>query len=127
MKKDYLYEAVIVRVVDGDSVHADVDLGFRMTARLPVRIKNLDTPEIFRPGSEEEKVAGMRAKEDAERLLGHRTGGLVGDVMTMGITRNVVLRTHKDTGKYGRWLADITLSDGRDFATVMRELGHDKG
>jgi micrococcal nuclease len=109
----YTYRARIVRVVDGDSVYADIDLGFRMTARLPLRVRDLDTPEIYRPSSEEERVAGMMAKREAQNLLEGRP---------------VTVTTFPDPGIYGRWTADITLwPDGRDYAQVMRESGFDTG
>jgi endonuclease YncB( thermonuclease family) len=118
MKREYTYEARIVRVIDGDTVYADLDLGFRQTSRLPLRIRDLDTPEIYRPKSEEEKIAGMAARDAAKRLLM--------DIPEAEITiiPTVLITTHPDPGIYGRWSADITLPDGQDFATVMKELGH---
>jgi len=118
VKKEYLYEARIVRVIDGDTVRADVDLGFRLTARLPLRIRDLDTPEIYRPKSEEEKIAGMKARDVAVELL------IPYDADGNPLDQVVLITTYPDAGIYGRWSASITLPDGRDFATVMRELGH---
>lgn len=44
------YPAKLVRVVDGDTVDLDVDLGFHLTARLRFRLKDIDTPERGEPG-----------------------------------------------------------------------------
>jgi len=121
MKKDYVYEARVVYVTDGDTVRADIDLGFRMTARLTLRIRDLDTPEIYRPSSEAEKVAGTNARDYAKLLL---MSGF-DDPWEQGIP-TVLVTTHPDPGIYGRWSASITLPDGRDFATVMRGMGHQR-
>jgi endonuclease YncB( thermonuclease family) len=122
VKKEYVYEARIARVVDGDTVYADIDLGFRQTARLVLRVKDLDTPEVYRPKSEAEAVAGREARDYAKLLL------MAGfdDAWEPGIP-TVLVTTHPDPGIYGRWLASITLPDGRDFATVMKERGYEKG
>jgi micrococcal nuclease len=44
------YPAVLVRVVDGDTVDLDVDLGFRVHGRLRFRLKDINCPERGRPG-----------------------------------------------------------------------------
>ncbi len=96
----------------------DVDLGMRIHTQQSIRVLDLDTPEIFRPYNEAEKAHGMKAKEKAAELLNDYTG-------TGIYSAEVEIHTSK-IGKYGRWLARITLPDGRDFAEEMKRAGMEK-
>lgn len=82
------YRCELVRVVDGDTIDLDVDLGFYMTARIRVRLLDIDTPEMR--GAE--RPDGLKAKEFVEEWFRQ--------------AEDLVVQTRK-TGKYGRWLADI--------------------
>lgn len=42
----YQYRATCARVVDGDTYHLDVDLGFHAGITIPVRLRGVDTPEL---------------------------------------------------------------------------------
>lgn len=85
------YKASVVKVVDGDTVDFDLDLGFYLKIRVRLRLAGIDTPEVR--GTEKE--AGLKAKAFVERLLGGAT--------------EIVVRTGKETGKFGRWIGDIFL------------------
>ena len=89
MSKLYSYKASLIRCVDGDTVDFDIDLGFRLTARLRCRLLGVDTPER---GHEDYKKATSILKQ------------LIVD--NMDDTGRVIVSTHK-TGKYGRWLVEI--------------------
>lgn len=105
----YTYRAEYVRAVDGDTVDLNVDLGFRVRKLIRVRILGLDTPELREPN-------GPEARLYALALLSEQ-----GEDFPLRVV------TYKDkTDKYGRWLAEIRLADGDDFATVMREAGYVK-
>ena len=43
--QDYIYNAVITKVVDGDTVDANVDLGFTVWVNIRFRLYGLDTME----------------------------------------------------------------------------------
>ena len=63
------YEVKILKVVDGDTVDVDIDLGFGITLRDErVRIMGIDTPES-RTSDKVEKVFGLAAKERLKELL----------------------------------------------------------
>ena len=83
----YEYRATVSRVIDGDTVWLDVDLGFNVQVRLEFRLEGLNTPEIVGP----QKVAGLTAKAELARLLG------------LGPLR--IVSTKKE--KYGRYLATL--------------------
>lgn len=93
----YHYQAKIMEVYDGDTIRADVFLGFGVLLTHDImvfRLYGINAPEI----KGEEKVLGEIA---AEGLRGMIEG------------KEVILKTHKDTrggdkkGKYGRWLAEV--------------------
>lgn len=102
------YRAVIASVYDGDTIRADIDLGFGIWIKDQVlRLYGIDAWEV-RGG---EKDLGLAAR-DALRLL-------------MPIGSKVVLQTHKDKkGKYGRWLAWIVLEDGMVVNDWLVREGH---
>lgn len=107
----YNYTAKIVKVVDGDTMDALVDLGFNMTMRIRLRVMELDTPELFRPKSEAEALHAAEARDRAIQLLNEKS---------------VIINTFKDPSAYNRYSAKITMSDGRDFAQVMLQEGFQK-
>ena len=66
----YEYRVNIVKVVDGDTVDVDIDLGFGVWIKDErVRIMGIDTPES-RTRDKEEKVFGLAAKTRLKELLG---------------------------------------------------------
>lgn len=97
----YTYNAVVVKVHDGDTLTIDVDLGMRVWLRSQkVRLAGLNAPEL---GTAENK--GEASRDEVIRLL--------------AASKNlVVVQTHKDdTEKWGRWLATVFAdgSDGQQF------------
>lgn len=89
MEKDkYFRNAVVDRVVDGDTIDVNVSLGFTVWVKQRLRLARIDTPEIR--GSE--KVEGKKSKDYVVRLL--RPGTLL------------IIQTTK-TGKYGRYIAEV--------------------
>ena len=90
----YEYKAIVVRVVDGDTVDVDIDLGFNTWLKKQrVRLVGIDAPET-RTRDLEEKAAGMKTKEYVENFC--------------SIGSEIILKTHKDsTGKFGRILGEI--------------------
>jgi micrococcal nuclease len=92
----YEYNCKIVRVIDGDSIILDIDLGFsHWIHNESIRLYGIDTPEC-RTRDAEEKAAGLLAKEFVEDAL-H-----VGGTYTL---------TTREKGKFGRYLGVIMLSD----------------
>ena len=66
----YEYKCKIRRVVDGDTVDVDIDLGFGIVlANERVRVMGIDTPES-RTRDKVEKKFGLAAKEKLKSLLG---------------------------------------------------------
>ena len=92
----YEYNCKIVRVVDGDTVDVDIDLGFNHWIHDErIRLFGVDCPEC-RSRDPEEKAAGLAANDYVKGLL--HDGG-------------TYTLTTKEKGKFGRYLGVIMLSD----------------
>ena len=83
----------INRVIDGDTVDLDIDLGFSITISQRIRLKDIDAPET-RTKDLEEKERGLAAKVWLEEQLS-REG-------------EWVIETYKED-KYGRMLGTLYL------------------
>lgn len=99
----YKYNCEIIKVVDGDTIDIRLDLGFSISIYERVRVKGVDTPET-RTRDLIEKKAGLMAKEF---VLKHLPEGSM-----------QVCLTSKDTGKFGRYLADFKCG----ASTLTQEL-----
>tara|TARA_Y100000766_G_scaffold224492_1_gene197115 strand:+ start:54 stop:455 length:402 start_codon:yes stop_codon:yes gene_type:complete len=104
----YEYKCKVTRVVDGDTVDIDIDLGFGVWLHKErVRIYGIDTPES-RTRDKVEKRFGLLAKEFVK-------GFVKGS--------SVILRTQKydAKGKFGRILGDIVVDDKSLSETMIQE------
>lgn len=97
----YLYRATVVRVIDGDTIDVTIDLGFRVNISTRLRLAHIDTPELS-------TKEGKAVRAFLTQLLP------AGEPCTVATQK---------PDKYGRALADITLPDGRDLATVLLDSG----
>ena len=110
----YEYRCKVLKVVDGDTVDVDIDLGFGVWLHDErVRIMGIDTPES-RTSDKVEKLFGLAAKARLKELLGKET-----------ILKTQVNKDGEDMkGKFGRILGDFVTEDGRMVTEVMIEEGH---
>lgn len=93
----YFYKATCLRVVDGDTIDLDIDVGFHTHVHERVRLAGIDTPETYGvKKTSAEYAEGMKAKARVEELL------------LPGKKFEFFIETVKDkTGKYGRYLAEV--------------------
>ena len=107
----FLYKCVIQRIVDGDTVDVNIDLGFGIWLyKERVRIAGIDTPEK-RTRDKVEKVFGLAATAKAHTLIPEDS--------------HCIIRTRRDkAGKYGRTMGDFVMTDGRLYTEVMVESHH---
>ena len=106
----YEYKAKIVRVIDGDTVDIDIDLGFGvMIVNERVRIMGIDTPES-RTKDNVEKLFGLASKVRLKELLGKGA--------------KLVCKEYDAKGKFGRILGDFELEDGRLVTDILIGEGH---
>ena len=94
----YEYSCKIVRVVDGDTVDVDIDLGFGVWMHNErVRLHGIDTPES-RTRDLEEKKFGLLAKDQVKHFLPE------GSIQTLVTVKDKV-------GKFGRILGKFKIED----------------
>ena len=97
----YEYKCKILRVIDGDRVDVDIDLGVGVWMHKErIRLYGIDTPES-RTRDKVEKIFGLEAKRMVETWL------------PSGSTQFLI--TEKDrTGKFGRILGKFIIFDGKN-------------
>ena len=91
MRPAYKYRASLVRVIDGDTIVVNIDLGLGVwVCNQYLRLYGIDTPEL----RGQEREAGLRARQFVCHALK---------------CSEIVIETHKgdSKGKYGRWLATV--------------------
>ena len=100
----YIYEINLVRVVDGDTIDAEIDLGFNVKIKKRIRFVGIDTPES-RTRDLEEKARGLAAKDRVKALL-------------EGCGK-IQLTSH-GVGKVGRCLGELSIDivDGKEGLTM---------
>jgi micrococcal nuclease len=95
----------VVRVVDGDTVDALVDLGFNVKIKIRIRLNGINAPES-RTRDKNEKKLGLAAKERLSELCGEK----------------LLLKSY-GIGKYGRVLGEL-FDDGVSVNNVLVAEGH---
>jgi len=88
----YEYNAIVDRVVDGDTIDCTIDLGFHTWKKVRVRMEGINTPES-RTRDLEEKERGLAAKARLEEIL--------------KLNNNECILHVSGLGKYGRALASV--------------------
>tara|TARA_R100001460_G_scaffold69416_8_gene110035 strand:- start:367 stop:798 length:432 start_codon:yes stop_codon:yes gene_type:complete len=95
----YEYNVKILRVIDGDTVDVDIDLGFGVWLHKErVRMMGIDTPES-RTRDLEEKKFGLLSKEYVKSCL------------PVGNNAKMVCKSYDAKGKFGRILGDFAVYD----------------
>jgi len=110
----YEYKCKVNKVIDGDTVDVDIDLGFGVVLTDErVRVMGIDTPES-RTRNKVEKLFGLASKARLKELL----------------TKHCVLKTEINKngedmkGKFGRVLGDFVAADGRMITDILIEEGY---
>ena len=97
----------MISVYDGDTLRADVDLGFGICARNQViRLLGINTPEL----RGEQQALGIQVRDWLRNQV---------------LGKEIIVRTRKDKkGKYGRWLGEIWV-DGLSVNEQLKEQGYE--
>ena len=83
----YKYAATVIKVIDGDTVDLNLDLGFKIKFQLRGRLTGINAPE--------------GKQTDAANWLHEQ----------LPIGKTIIVETKKTQEKYGRWLVTIFLDD----------------
>jgi len=115
----YEYRCKLLKVVDGDTVDVDIELGFGVVlSDERVRIMGIDTPES-RTSDKVEKLFGLAAKNRLKELLGKKA-----------VLKTQIAKDGEDMkGKFGRVLGDFNVYDSRTdswrpVTQVLMDEGH---
>ena len=99
LKDPYIYRIKqITKVVDGDTIDADIDLGFDISLTKRIRLAGVDTPES-RTADANEKKYGLQSKE----WLKHKVEN----------AEHILIKTElpDSTEKYGRIIGHLFVND----------------
>jgi len=109
--KKHGYSCKLVRVVDGDTCDAMIDLGFKTWVKKRIRFMGVDAWES-RTRNLEEKKKGLAAKEYVKDLLENSDNGKF-SIISHGV------------GKFGRVLGELFVK-GCDMSVneLLKENGH---
>ena len=101
----YTYKISPLKIIDGDTIDADIDLGFDIKVKKRIRFMGINAPES-RTKDLEEKARGLAAKDRVKALLDG--------------CKNIQLKSH-GIGKFGRCLGEIMLDmvDGSEKLTLV--------
>ena len=102
----YNYKATCLRVVDGDTIDAMIDLGFDVHVKKRIRLAEIDAPES-RTRDKQEKILGLAAKDRLKAMLD-------------GADNKFDLES-REIGKFGRVLGKLHIDklDGKDLITKV--------
>ena len=89
------YRCKVTRVVDGDTIDVNLDLGFSIWHLARVRMLGIDTPES-RTRNLEEKAMGLASKARLKELLKGK---------------KIEIECSKEKGKFGRVLGVVWATD----------------
>ena len=93
----YVYRATLARVIDADTYDLAIDLGFRVSARLPVRLRGVNA-------AERSTVDGAAAIVAVSAFLAH--------------PRALLIQSVKDRRSFERWVADIWADDAGEWVSL---------
>ena len=104
----YKYKAKLIRVIDGDTIEASIDLGFGLRYEIIIRLYGINTPET-RTRDLEERKSGINAKDRLIEIL-------------KSSKNEFILQSH-GVGKYGRCLGTLFIDDTNVNMLLLNE-GH---
>lgn len=107
----YNYKCKLIRVIDGDTIHADVDLGFHTWRKVNLRLADIDAPEI-KTLDPEEKAQGLKSAHHLELKLLEESPEGIFYIQSKGVD------------SFGRSIATIFTEKGDDINTYLLEGGH---
>jgi len=106
----HVYKCKLVKIVDGDTVDIDIDLGFNVILKNErVRVVGIDTPES-RTRNKVEKLFGLAAKHRVIELFKN--------------SKTVHLLSNEFMGKFGRILGDFRFDNDRTLTEILLEEHH---
>ncbi len=106
----YTYKATIVRVIDGDTVVLNIDLGFKIHHITPCRLAGINAPE-------------MNAKDEKVRAAAVASKEYLMSLLPEGVDVTII---SKKLDKYGRPVVYFLAESNKSWSvnSLMRQSGH---
>ncbi len=111
----YEYNAVVDRVVDGDTIKCTIDLGFNTWKKVTVRMEGINTPES-RTRNKAEKILGLAAKDRLVEILKYNDNCCILRVSGLGKFGRALSTVLVDT------LSPVTPETGITLIDVNKQL-----
>ncbi len=98
IKQEYIYNAKVIAIHDGDTITASIDLGLNISHIIKIRLAGINAPEL----TGKTKADGIDSRAYLRQLIG---------------SEEILIQTIKDsTEKYGRylgiiWIGDVNVND----------------
>lgn len=98
----YEYRAKVVRVIDGDTIECEIDLGFYVKTIQRLRLLHINAPEI----KGRTKLEGEKSKEYLTNRL---------------LNKEVIIKTNRNKS-FDRWLAEVFLEENGNTINISEEM-----
>jgi len=92
------------KILDGDTIDAEVDVGFKIGFTIRIRLADIDCPETFRPINEFERQAGEICKSYLAELMKDK---------------DIYIKSH-GSDLYSRYLCDLYYKSGEQFISINK-------
>ena len=101
------------RIIDGDTVVCQLDLGLRVHCEQPIRLTGVDAPELL-SGDPAQRVAAQEARSRVVMWFDrHRHDA--------GLLWPYILDTEKDRQSFARYLGSVHCSEGHSLSEHIAE------
>lgn len=97
MAPAYRYKAAMIRAIDGDTAICRVDLGFRVTTEIRVRLHGVNTPERGHDGWAEAQM-----------------------YLNTFVAKPLILMSYKDKTSFERWVCDIYAESDEGWSNLSQ-------
>ena len=111
----YEYNAIVDRIVDGDTIDCTIDLGFSTWKKVRVRMEGMNAPES-RTRDKEEKERGLAAKGRLVEILEYNDNHCILRVSGLGKFGRALATVHVKT------LSPISTESGMTLINVNKQL-----
>jgi micrococcal nuclease len=103
----YVYDAAVIRWIDGDTVDLEVDLGFESRIKSRFRLAGIDAPEL-------------RDRDEGKRTAARSALSRVKEIAPAGSVVRIQTSKPDPRDKYGRWLCRIWgIDPAMDVGTIL--------
>ena len=113
-----IYEAIVVKVIDGDTLEVKIKLWNDLEKTARVRIRGIDAPEL-RGKCRQEKILAKRARDHLRAFLGIQKKNAKKKENQAKVFLHKVFLHNVQPGKYHREIADVFTAQGQNVADEL--------